>query len=46
MNDFLDGNRQMPKYMKIKLNQMIAGSGKKSLEELADYYASISNSLE
>lgn len=46
MTDFLDGNRQMPKKMKIKLNKMIAGSGKQSLEELADYYASISNSLE
>ena len=46
MTDFLDGNRQMPKKMKIKLNKMITGSGKQSLEELADYYASISNSLE
>jgi len=43
MDDFLNGNREMPKKMKSKLSKMIAGSGKSSLDQLADYYASISN---
>jgi cytochrome subunit of sulfide dehydrogenase len=41
MSDYLNGSRQMPKKMKNKLKKMIATSGTESLQQLSDYYASI-----
>jgi len=41
MADYLDGSREMPKKMKIKLRKMIKVSGIESLDLLANYYASV-----
>ena len=41
MTDYLEGSREMPKKMKIKLEKMMKVSGKESLDLLADYYASV-----
>jgi len=41
MADYLDGSREMPKKMKIKLKKMMKSSGIESLDLLANYYASV-----
>jgi hypothetical protein len=41
MADYLDGSREMPKKMKIKLKKMVKASGIESLDLLANYYASV-----
>lgn len=42
MRDFANGDRAMPKKMKNKLNEMTESVGQDSIEQLADYYSSIS----
>ena len=42
MRDFANGDRAMPKKMKNKLSEMTDSVGPESIEQLADYYASIS----
>ena len=42
MSDFANGNRAMPKKMKNKLEEMTESVGHDGIEQLADYYASIS----
>ena len=41
MADYLDGSREMPKKMKIKIQKMIKDSGHESLELLSNYYANV-----
>lgn len=42
MSDFVNGNRAMPKKMKKKLDEVTEAVGHDGIEQLADYYASIS----
>ena len=42
MRDFANGDRAMPKKMKNKLNEMTESVGQDGIEQLADYYSSIS----
>ena len=41
MTDYLEGSREMPKKMKVKLEKMMKFSGIESLDLLANYYASV-----
>ncbi len=42
MRDFANGDRAMPKKMKNKLNEMTESVGQDGIEQLANYYSSIS----
>lgn len=41
MDDFIAGDREMPKKMKKKVDKMVKKKGDKSLDELLHYYASL-----
>lgn len=43
MSDFKDGHRAMPKKMKNKLNEMAEIDGAEAIEQLADYYSSLTD---
>lgn len=43
MSDYVDGHRAMPKKMKKQLNEITEGIGQEGIEQLAAYYASITD---
>ena len=43
MNDFIDGHRGMPKKMKKELDEIAESVGDEAIEQLAHYYASITD---
>lgn len=43
MSDYTNGNRDMPKKMKRKLDEVTEKFGQEGIEQLADYYASITD---
>jgi len=43
MHDFKNGDRAMPKKMKKKLDEMAETDGQQAIEQLADYYSSITD---
>ncbi len=43
MHDYVNGHRSMPKKMKKKLEEIQADVGHEGIEQLADYYASITD---